>query len=117
MNMKLDNLNFDNIVVPKASSKRDKIDSLMLQGIINMINNAKAEGCYSVLAIQDEFVPKRVLQKLVDVDYNLSIKVSPNKKFKVEVQWPEGSNGKILAAVKDSFIENTTLDKIYEKIK
>ena len=46
MNMKLDNLNFDNIVVPKASSKRDKIDSLMLQGIINMINNAKAEGCY-----------------------------------------------------------------------
>ena len=27
------------------------------------------------------------------------------------------SNGKILAAVKDSFIENTTLDKIYEKIK
>ena len=95
--MKLDNLNFDDIVVPKASSKRDKIDSLMLQGIINMINNAKAEGCYSVLAIQDEFVPKRVLQ--------------------VEVQWPEGSNGKILAAVKDSFIENTTLDKIYEKIK
>ena len=48
MNMKLDNLNFDDIVVPKASSKRDKIDSLMLQGIINMINNAKAEGCYSV---------------------------------------------------------------------
>ena len=115
--MKLDNLNFDDIVVPKASSKRDKIDSLMLQGIINMINNAKAEGCYSVLAVQDEFVPKRVLQKLVDVDYNLSIKVSPNKKFKVEVQWPEASNGKILAAVKDSFIENTTLDKIYEKIK
>jgi hypothetical protein len=66
--MKLDNLNFDNIVVPKASSKRDKIDSLMLQGIINMINNAKAEGCYSVLAIQDEFVPKRVLQKLVETE-------------------------------------------------
>lgn len=108
---------FDKINVPKASEKRDNVDYVMLKNIIDEINKAKINGSYSVLAVQDEYVSKRVLKKLVDAEYNLAITVSPHKKFMVEVQWPEGSNGKILAAVKDSFIENTTLDKIYEKIK
>lgn len=108
--------NFDKINVPKASEKRDNVDYVMLKNIIDEINKAKINGSYSVLAVQDEYVSKRVLKKLVDAEYNLAITVSPHKKFMVEVQWPEGSNGKVFAAVGHEVMENTTLDKIYEQI-
>ena len=104
---------FDKINVPKASEKRDNVDYVMLKNIVDEINNAKIN---SVLAVQDEYVSKRVLQKLVDAEYNLAITVSPHKKFIVEVQWPEGSSGKVFAAVGHEVMENTTLDKIYEQI-
>ena len=107
---------FDKIKVPKASEKRNTVDCVMLKNIINEINYAKSNGSCAVVAVQDEYVSQRVLQKLVEAEYNLTISVTKGCNFMVEVQWPEGSNGKIVAAVGNEFMENTTLDKIYERV-
>lgn len=116
-NKRSKNYTINDIHVPAADSKREIVEYKALLKVLDDIDKAKENGEYSCYVVLDEYIPKSIIQKLIDAGYDLTYHYFKHShSLHVKADWWDGCNGKIY---KEDVFGNSryvTIDEMFQQI-
>lgn len=90
------NYDINALHIPSADSKRDVVEYKALLKALDAIDKAKQNGEYRCYVVSGGYLPKSIIQKLIDAGYDLSYHYfKHDAQWFVKASWQDGCSGKI----------------------